>query len=153
MTRSPITFVLSIISPLENNKVDFAVCVRGMIFSNDESLRLVEWLELLFLFGADKVFFYEMAVHPNISKAFKHHQSRGQIDVKRFSLPGEEPNILGLLEGFFGNHPHFESGRDNIPYNNCLYRNIERYKFLAVLALRRFSCQNGRTTGESSLRV
>lgn len=59
---------------------DFAVCVKGLDFLHEDlSVRLVEWIELLNLLGADKVFFYELQVHPNISKVLKYYEQEGKV--------------------------------------------------------------------------
>lgn len=61
-------------------KKDFAVCVKGLDFLHEDlSVRLVEWIELLNLLGADKVFFYELQVHPNISKVLKYYEQEGKV--------------------------------------------------------------------------
>jgi hypothetical protein len=50
-------------------KDGFAVCVKGLDFLHEDlSVRLVEWIEMLGILGANKIFFYELAVHPNITK-------------------------------------------------------------------------------------
>jgi hypothetical protein len=35
---------------------------------DDLSVRLVEWIELLNTLGADKIFLYNLEVHPNVTK-------------------------------------------------------------------------------------
>lgn len=66
--------------PIE--KKDFAVCVKGLDFLHEDlSVRLVEWIELLNLLGADKVFFYELQVHPNISKVLRHYETEGKVRI------------------------------------------------------------------------
>ena len=53
----------------EGEKKKFAVCVKGMDFPEDDlSVRLVEWIELLNTLGADKIFLYNLEVHPNVTK-------------------------------------------------------------------------------------
>ena len=50
-------------------KKKFAVCVKGLDFPEDDlSIRLTEWLEVLGALGADKIFLYNLEVHPNITK-------------------------------------------------------------------------------------
>ena len=50
-------------------KKKFAVCVKGLDFPEDDlSIRLTEWLEVLGALGADKIFLYNLQVHPNITK-------------------------------------------------------------------------------------
>ena len=54
--------------PLKDKK-QFAVCVKGLDFpENDISLKLIEWIELLRILGADKIFFYILSVHRNVEK-------------------------------------------------------------------------------------
>ena len=54
---------------LEGEKRKFAVCVKGMDFPEDDlSARLIEWIELLNSMGADKIFLYNLEVHPNVTK-------------------------------------------------------------------------------------
>ena len=58
-------------------KKEFAVCVKGLDFPTDDlSLRLVEWIELLHLLGADKIFLYDLEVHPNVTKVLNYYQVR-----------------------------------------------------------------------------
>ena len=55
--------------PETGEKKKFAVCVKGLDFPEDDlSIRLAEWIELLHTLGADKIFFYNLEVHPNITK-------------------------------------------------------------------------------------
>ena len=55
--------------PISGKKMDFAVCVKGLDFpQQDISFRLMEWIELLKILGAHKIFFYEYSVHPNAKK-------------------------------------------------------------------------------------
>lgn len=62
-------------------KKDFAVCVKGLDFLHEDlSVRLVEWIELLNLLGAEKIYFYELQVHSNISKVLKHYEQEGKVN-------------------------------------------------------------------------
>ena len=50
-------------------KKEFAVCVKGLDFPTDDlSVRLIEWIELLRAQGVDKIFLSVLAVHPNVNK-------------------------------------------------------------------------------------
>ena len=68
------TNYLSIIYNLPaGEKGKFAVCVKGMDFPlEDLSVRMVEWLEVLKALGADKIFLYNLDVHPNVKKVLIH---------------------------------------------------------------------------------
>ena len=54
---------LRVIYNKPEKKKDFAVCVKGLDFLHEDlSVRLVEWIELIGLLGADKIFFYQLQV-------------------------------------------------------------------------------------------
>ena len=55
--------------PEESEKKNFGVCQHFMHGLNaDMSARLSEWIELLHALGADKIFLYNLGIHPNVSK-------------------------------------------------------------------------------------
>ena len=55
--------------PKTSSKKTFGVCVKGLDFPGEDlSLRLVEWIELVTLLGAGKIYMYLMDVHPNVLK-------------------------------------------------------------------------------------
>ena len=58
-----------IYNPPKGPKKEFAVCVKGLDFPDvDLSVRLAEWIELLSMLGADKIFLYELEIHPKIKQ-------------------------------------------------------------------------------------
>lgn len=120
--------------PPDGKKDDFAVCVKGLDFLHEDlSVRLVEWLELLFLLGADKVYLYDLEIHPNISKVLKYYEDIGKIEVTPITLPGEQPNLPGLIHMYLTKKLTNKRQNELIPYNDCLYKNMYRYKFIALL--------------------
>lgn len=120
--------------PPNGQKEDFAVCVKGLDFLHDDlSVRLVEWLEMLHVLGANKVFLYELEVHPNISKVLQHYQALGRVEVTKLTLPGEQPNIPGLLHMYLKSKVTNKRQNELIPYNDCLYKNMYRYRYIALL--------------------
>uniref|UniRef100_A0A0A9YC52 Glycosyltransferase family 92 protein n=2 Tax=Lygus hesperus TaxID=30085 RepID=A0A0A9YC52_LYGHE len=115
-------------------KGGFAVCVKGLDFQyTDLSVRMVEWIELLGLLGAEKIFFYELQVHQNISKVLKYYQERGKIDVTPLTLPGGQPNIPGFQHMYLSKKINHKRQNELIPYNDCLYRNLYSYEYIALL--------------------
>lgn len=119
--------------PAEGGKENFAVCVKGMSGTKDNSLRMVEWLELLFLLGAHKVFLYDMGVHSNMSKIFRYYESQGKVEVRGLTLPGDQPNDRDLLDIYLRHKVVHKRQNEVIPYNDCLYRNMNRYKFIVLI--------------------
>ena len=62
-------------------KKKFAVCVKGLDFPEDDlSIKLTEWIEVLGSLGADKIFLYNLEVHPNITKVRCLHNNHLNIE-------------------------------------------------------------------------
>lgn len=112
----------------------FAVCVKGLDFLREDlSVRLVEWIELLGLLGADKIFLYELEVHPNISKVLRYYQQTGRVQLTPITLPGEQPNVPGLRHMYLKSKITSKRQNEVIPYNDCLYRNLHSYDYIALM--------------------
>ncbi|CAG0889726.1 unnamed protein product [Cyprideis torosa] len=74
-------------TPNEERK-DFAVCVKNLDFpQRDMTYRLVEWIEMLRILGADKVFMYNVEVHSNNSLLLRHYVKEGYVDLTPITLP------------------------------------------------------------------
>ncbi|XP_026467380.1 uncharacterized protein LOC113370925 [Ctenocephalides felis] len=115
-------------------KKGFAVCVKGLDFLyEDLSVHLVEWIELLNILGAEKIYFYELQVHPNISKVLKYYENRDMIHVTPLTLPGSQPNIPGFQHLYLTKKTNTKRQNEVIPYNDCLYKNLYKYKYIALL--------------------
>ncbi|XP_068224430.1 uncharacterized protein [Palaemon carinicauda] len=120
--------------PESGSKEDFAVCVKGLTIPfSDQSARLVEWLELLFILGANKVFLYEFEVHPNVSKVLSYYKKLGKVEVTKLILAAKQPSVFGIV-GKYLKHINFrKSHQEMIPYNDCFLKNINKYKFISAL--------------------
>lgn len=118
----------------EDAQKNFAVCVKGMDFLYDDlSVRLVEWIELLSLLGADKIFIYDLQVHPNIRKVLDYYERQGRVEVQTTKLPGGRPNIPGVQHMFLKDRLSTKRQFELMSYNDCLYRNMYRYKYISPL--------------------
>jgi len=118
----------------EKEKKKFAVCVKGLDFPDDDlSVRLVEWFELLNQLGADKIFLYNLEVHPNVTKVLDHYSKLGIVDVTPLTLPGYQPTMPGLQHMYLKSKVNNKRQNELIPYNDCLYRNMYRYEYIALL--------------------
>jgi len=94
---------------------------------------LVEWIELLGILGADKVFFYELQVHPNISKVLQYYQMLDRVDVTPLTLPGGQPNVPGFQHMYLAKKLTNKRQNELIPYNDCFYKNLYTYEYIALL--------------------
>ena len=71
--ETPTNYLSVIYNLPAGEKGKFAVCVKGMDFPlEDLSVRMVEWLEGLKALVADKIFLYDLDVHPNVRKVLIH---------------------------------------------------------------------------------
>ncbi|XP_067005537.2 uncharacterized protein [Anabrus simplex] len=115
-------------------KKDFVVCVKGLDFLHkDLSVRLVEWIELLGILGADKVVLYELQAHPNISRILRYYENTHQVEVIPLTLPGKHPNAPFLQHMYLTNKLTEKRKHEVIPYNDCFYRNMNSYRFVVLL--------------------
>jgi hypothetical protein len=117
-----------------NVKKKFAVCVKGLDFLHEDmSVRLVEWIELLGLLGADKLFFYKLQVHPNISKVLQYYQKLDRVHVTPLTLPGGQPNVPEFQHMYLLKKRGNKRQNELIPYNDCFYNNLYTYEYIALL--------------------
>jgi len=125
---------LKVVNIRPEKKEDFAVCVKGLDFLHEDlSVRLIEWIELLNILGAKKIFLYEMEIHPNISKVLNYYQKKGMVEVSKITLPGNQPNLPGFRHLYLKNKLTVKRQNELIPYNDCLYRNLYSYSYVALL--------------------
>lgn len=125
---------LRVIYNKPERKKDFAVCVKGLDFLHEDlSVRLVEWIELISLLGADKIYFYELQVHPNVTKVLQHYQSLGIVHVTPLTLPGGQPNVPAFQHMYLTKKTNHKRQNELIPYNDCLYKHMYEYEYIALL--------------------
>jgi len=72
-------------------------------------------------------------VHPNVTKVLEHYTSQGKVDVTPISLPGHQPNLPVLQHMYLKSKLNNKRQNELIPYNDCLYRNMYRYEYVALL--------------------
>ncbi|KAF5287396.1 hypothetical protein FQR65_LT12221 [Abscondita terminalis] len=114
-------------------KQDFAVCVKGMDFLLDDiSSILIEWIEVLHLLGADKIFFYNLHVHENVKKVIDHYQNLGRLKVEPLTL-AVGPNTPYLQHMYLKENIHKKRFSELIPYNDCFYKHMHEYKYITLL--------------------
>merc|ERR1711892_558711 len=131
----PATNLLKVIfdKPDPADKKQFAVCVKYHYGPNDDiSVRLAEWIELLHALGADKIFLYDLGVHPNVKKVTDYYTEKGIVESRQFSLPGFQPNLPLLNYMYLENRKSFKRESELIPINDCFYRNMYKYEYISV---------------------
>jgi hypothetical protein len=111
--------------PETNKKKPFAVCTKDLDFMEDQTAQIVEWIEILTLLGADKIFIYVIKIHPNMMKTLKYYESKGKVKVEMMTEPKGLPNKTQSLTQWLQN--------ELISLNDCLYKHINEYEFLLPL--------------------
>lgn len=125
---------IAIIYNKPEQKKDFAVCVKGLdYFHDDVSVRLIEWIELLHILGANKVFFYDFQVHPNVSRTLAYLQTQGKVDISPITLPGYFPNVPALRHLFLKKKAVHRRQMEVMPYNDCFYKHMYEYRYIVLL--------------------
>lgn len=122
-----------IYNPVKERK-DFAVCVKGLDFLHDDlSVRLIEWIELLNILGADKIHFYVLQIHPNISKVLDYYEKEGKVTATPINLAAGQPNAPALQHLYLSKKENNKRQNELIPYNDCFYKHMYEYKYIALL--------------------
>ena len=81
----------------------FGVCVRSVYYhSFDFSLRLMEWLEMIRILGAHKVFFYSFTIHPNMEKIINYYVNKVIVRNLLLSSDAQREPHIGGSNRFFG---------------------------------------------------
>lgn len=130
------TNVLKVVNnrPKNGVKKKFGVCVKQLDFLySDMSVLLLEWLELLFSMGVEKVHMYDLAVHENIIKVLKYYQNRGKVELSPITLPGHQPNIPSFYHPYFHKSSWSKHFLEDMLFNDCFYRNMYNFEWLVVL--------------------
>ncbi len=66
-----------------------AVCVKGISFSNPMMVpRLVEWIELLFILGVDKIFFHYTNLARENLNVLRFYEARGKVELQEYIWAG-----------------------------------------------------------------
>jgi Glycosyltransferase family 92 len=114
------------VKPIDGVKKEFGVCVKQLTYPNrDFVVRFIEWVHMMKILGADKIFFYNRFVHHELMKVVEYFESRGLVDMKPFLEPSGISNvILRKVESFV-----LEASM----VNDCFYRTKNLYQHIAIL--------------------
>ncbi|XP_030381553.1 uncharacterized protein LOC115629269 [Scaptodrosophila lebanonensis] len=112
-------------APRRSHALRFAVCVKDLYYPHrDISARIVEWLELMQLLGAERVTAYvdDGALLPNTTRTLLRYVQHGFLKLRRFrmlQLPGVDAT------SYLNKRVH-----EVLTYNDCFYRNLYEYDFI-----------------------
>ena len=124
---------LKVVNNIEEKK-NFAVCVKGLYFLKDNlAVRLIEWIEILSILGASKIFLYDLNVHPDLKKVINYYAEKGIVEVSKTSLAGNQPNEPNGQYEYLKDKLWWQRYNSAGFLNDCFYRNIHRYKYIVNL--------------------
>ena len=98
--------------------------MKGLDFGGiDISLRLVEWIELIHLLGASKIYFYLLNVTENTLRVLHYYQKTNIVDVITTTYPPTFPSSYhDYSQENIASRRYFEL----MTYNDCFYTNMYR---------------------------
>jgi len=117
--------------PKNGHKENFLISVKALDFKNDISLILIEWLEILKIFGVSKVEIFIFNVHPNVIQVLKLYQAENFVTIKFIKFPHEFPNHQ--QENYY---QWLQS--DLVPYHDSFYENLYLYEYMVPLDIDEF---------------
>ncbi|TRY81169.1 hypothetical protein TCAL_13748 [Tigriopus californicus] len=117
---------------------DFAICVKSMWSPfKDNTKALIEWIEINIAQGAKSIQMYVQTITPNIRKVFDHYEQLGLVEIFQMEWPGSVPTSASpwLQQWYYPNVTWIHSSFDHYAYNDCLYRNLYKFQYIALLDL------------------
>ncbi|CRL05516.1 CLUMA_CG018109, isoform A [Clunio marinus] len=108
-------------------KEPFAVCVKPLDFEEDNSSQLIEWIEILSILGASKIFVYVVQIHPAMMKVLKFYEKLDKVKIEMTGDPEGLPDKNTSLTQWLQNQM--------ISINDCLYQHMNEFDFLTPLDL------------------
>jgi Glycosyltransferase family 92 len=111
--------------PSQSTKKPFAVCTKDLDFMDDQTVQVAEWIEILSILGADRIFIYVINIHPNMMKTLRYYEMLGKVKVEMMTEPKGLPNKTESLTQWLQN--------ELISLNDCLYKHMYEYEYLIPL--------------------
>lgn len=99
----------------------FAICISPL-FGNISVHRLVEFIELSRLLGAEHFIFYNHSVTPEISAVLQFYIGKKLASVQAWTLPPHIHNDSDMFIWYLG---------QLLAHNDCLYRSMPRFDLVA----------------------
>lgn len=114
-----------------NCRKDFAICVKSMWMPfKDNSKALIEWIEINLAQGIQSIQMYVQTITPNTRKVLEYYEKQGVLEIFEMEWPGSVPTSHSpwLQQWYYPNVTWIHSSFDHYAYNDCLYRNLYKFK-------------------------
>ncbi|XP_012057513.1 PREDICTED: uncharacterized protein LOC105620634 [Atta cephalotes] len=111
----------------------FTLCIKGLDFDEDISHKLIAFVELHRILGAQFFYFYVFNVHENVLKVLRLYERSNVVRWFTLDLPGDLPNEKTARRRFFNEDIWTKRRMELIPYNHCFYENIYHSEFVVPI--------------------
>lgn len=122
------------------NKRKFTVCVKPLDFLEDISRKLVEWIEINRVLGAEKLDIYVKRVRRNVYNILQwyHLNSNGFVNIRKFKYVNDDMKYDGQLnynttENYLKYFIWQKRRYELVTYNDCFYRNHKSSDYVIPL--------------------
>lgn len=122
-------FAVSNRRPKDGKKKLFLVCWRGVNFEEDISLLVIEWSEILKIFGVDNVVVYVEKAHQNVMKVLRHYHKLDFFILKFIEYPHELPNEDSWIQNL---------QNELISYHDAFYEQCYTFEFMVPMDIDEF---------------
>ncbi|KAL7012492.1 hypothetical protein ACKWTF_014883 [Chironomus riparius] len=112
--------------PKRNKKEAFIVSVKRFEFTDDISLQIIEWSEILKILGVNKVEFFVHFCHSNVLNVLKFYESEGFMNIKFIKYPSDFQNERKK-------NWHQYSQNQLISYHDTFYEHMYSYDFMVPM--------------------
>lgn len=114
--------------PVDGVKKRFGVCSKKVRFeSRDFLIRFIEWVHLLRILGADKMYFPFDYVHPEMFAVINNFEKRGILETWHYLSPTGIKDSKGRVEQ--------RRLVETAVLTDCFYRTMNLYDFVVILDL------------------
>lgn len=114
------------IKAMKKHMHNFSVCLAPIQQNYENTEELIEWLEIVRLLGATKVFIYVQNATNDVVSVLKFYQANGLVTLLRWSLPSIYCNQAMKQLHYCG---------QMVSINDCIYRNKGKSRFVASFDL------------------
>lgn len=117
----------------DRKRRQFTLCIKGLDFDEDISHKLIAFVELHRILGAQLFHFYVFNVHENVLKVLRLYERSNVVRWFTLELPGDLPNEKTARRRFFSEDIWTKRRMELIPYNHCFYENLHWSEFVVPI--------------------
>uniref|UniRef100_A0A915E7C3 Glycosyltransferase family 92 protein n=1 Tax=Ditylenchus dipsaci TaxID=166011 RepID=A0A915E7C3_9BILA len=113
------------------------VCVKGLDYMDENELaarKLVEWIELNYVLGAEHITLYSYYIPARLRKVLEFYSKEGRLNLIDIELPGNQPNQNYIRHEYIWRNRQQKRRNELIPYNDCFYRYaVSNFDFVLII--------------------